>query len=389
MDSSSMSSADSTPNGAIQLPDGGFIFDDDQAEQDYAENVDFSEQAMKGDFVGDETEDESIEKVTGKKSKQEKEKVKFVGEDEKEEKQKFEKYEKKIAYKSKTHGEVDEETIEKLLAYKDKDLSKIDELEKFRAEIQTAANKKFMAAKKEREAVMQEREQALSVLEHAKKNPMEFLSAVGVDINKIVRSQLEEDMRLAQMTPEQRQEYSKYKQVENEKAELAQRLQAYEQEMERYHQQKLHQQKEEKFTNLAKHISNLHKEAGLIDSPEMVRSVILEMQAAKELQEQTGVPISPSKLINSIKSRVYSDALKIVSSFKSFDDASAYDKDESFRNAMIRLATEHASKNRTLSRGQPQEEIRQRPAVESRTRREEPKFIGESELRKMKLRGEW
>ena len=189
-----MEQSTATPSGMISTPAGGFISDSDETD-----DVGLIGDDEQYDFNSNDSEKETYQNLSNETKEEKEEKVK----------------EQKRAYKSNKFGEVPEDVVERLLAYKDRvqDLDKLDEVDKFRAEIQTAANKKFLAAKKEREEVAQERQAAQSVLEYAKANPLEFLKATGVDINQHIRTRLEEDMKLAQMTPEQRQEYYKSKRI--------------------------------------------------------------------------------------------------------------------------------------------------------------------------------
>lgn len=360
------------PEGMIAAQDGGFIVDEDTSYDTGDVEVVGNDDRRISDAV-------DVMKDTG---------VPLTEDEEQGQKQK-----QVRSYKSSKFGDVPEDVVEKLLAYKDRvqDLEKIEDVDKFRAEIQTAANKKFMAAKKEREEVAQEREAARSILDYAKANPLEFLQATGVNVNDIIRGRLEEDMRLAQMSPEQRQEYHKMREYERHNRDMQQKLSHYESQMKQHQEQQMKVERQNRFNELAKTISVVHKESGLPEDSDTVQAVLQEMQAAAEFQKDMGIPVSSAKLLENIKSRLYTNALRLIGSVKSYDDElKKYDSDGRGRDAIMRLATGHATKNRTLNVSQPKAEKGRPQTVEATARsKDEPLFLGDSDLRKMKMRGEW
>ena len=361
-------------SGMVATQEGGFIVDEDT-------NYGTGDVEVVSDSDQDISDAVDVVKDTGIPLTQEQEE-----EDTKPNK------ETKRAYKSSKFGEVPEEVVEKLLAYKDRvqDLEKIEDVDKFRAEIQTAANKKFMAAKKEREEVAQEREAARSILDYAKANPLEFLQATGVNVNDIIRGRLEEDMRLAQMSPEQRQEYHRMKEYERNNREMQQKLSHYEAQMKQHQEQQMKIERQNRFNELAKMISQVHKEANLPESADVVQTILAEMQAASEFQRDMGIPVSSAKLMQNIKSRLYTDALKLIGSAESYEQLQPYDGEGKFRDALMKLAAGHATKNRTLAPAQPKVEKGKPRVVEAPARtKDEPMFLGDADLRRMKMRGEW
>ena len=149
-------------------------------------------------------------------------------------------------------------------------------------------------------------------------------------------------------------------------------------------------EKQGRLNDLGKMIAQLHKEANLPESPDVVQTILAEMQAASEFQRDMGIPVSSAKLMQNIKSRLYSDALKLIGSVESYDQIQPYDGDGKFRDAIMKLAAGYATKNRTLAPGQHKAKTGRPKSTEPNSREEdEPLFLGDSDLRRMKMRGEW
>jgi len=301
-------------------------------------------------------------------------------------------------YKSKTHGEVDIDLIEKLLEHKDV-LPEIENVSKFRAEIQTAANKKFLEAKREREMAEQSKQEVMQLVEYAKKNPLEFIKATGVNIDDLVKSNIEEEIKMHSMTPAERQMYVRNKAIEKEMQSRESKIREYEQRLEQQQRQAEHQQREEKFISMAKKIAEVHAASEVSDDPETVFTIAKTMQAAAALQREDGIERPIEQIVRDVGEKRFKGAVDVITNEKSKAKVlSEYRKNPQFRDFINEIATQRPAEYEAKRKARSSQTSNTRFVDEAKTIDQiassnkytgYSKFIGDSDIRQLKLQGKW
>lgn len=264
------------------------------------------------------------------------------------------------------------------------------------AEMQTAYNKKFYNLSKEREGFLKERDELyqnvqplLEIAQAAKSDPHKAMKMLGVDTNKMMNEWAQEQMKLANMTPEQQQEYYHYKQIGEENQRIKQENEHSRRYFEQVEQEKQRQVRQTRIGELGQQIANLHKESGLTDDP-IIASVFLDqLQEAARVQKELGVPVSSGKIVQSVKNSIEKVTSKTLLAVESLSQI----KDPALRNHIVNLVTQYATAQKAPPAGQPEITNKaQKKFVKASNEPQSPKpnrFLTESQLARMQREGKF
>jgi hypothetical protein len=368
VDTSSMNG--SAPNGAIETPEGLIYRDEYPVYEETDEQVAQRFQNRGTEIPTDQEQVEDVEKM-------------LKGENKKSAKRaKTDDSQSELQSESQEPSESEEKPQPKTYTE--------DDYRKKQAELQTAFNKKFYQISKDRDAFHQERDEfyqkTAPLLEWAQmlqSNPMEALQRSGIDIDSILNQRAEEHLKLANMTPEQRQEYMQYKQIQRDLDTERQEKNKMRQILEQVQAERQAHERQTRIGELGQHIFNLHKEGGLVDDPAIVGMLFDSVKEAQKMQKETGIPIPTSKVVQMVSDGTDSIASKRILAAKSLNDP-IFQKNPALRNRIIELATGYATGNHAETSGQREFA----PKTKStKTTQSIPKFLTASELARMQREG--